>query len=87
MHEHYEDAADQTRVRRFAARLFEERCRDDPGMEGPWIVWFKFQIEGLIRPLRCGGDFGADARKRGGCPHAATPGPAQGERKKKNSTF
>jgi hypothetical protein len=34
MHEHYEDAADQARVRRFAARLFEERCRDDPGMEG-----------------------------------------------------
>ncbi len=34
MHDHYESPADQTRVRRFAARLFEERCRDDPGMEG-----------------------------------------------------
>lgn len=34
MHDHYVAADHQLAVRRFAARLFEARCRDDPGMEG-----------------------------------------------------
>lgn len=34
MHDHYVAPDHQLAVRRFAARLFEARCRDDPGADG-----------------------------------------------------
>jgi hypothetical protein len=34
MHDNYLAEQHQMAVRRFAARLFEARCRDDPGAEG-----------------------------------------------------